>query len=48
MSKGGSMSSIPYEIGRSVKVSKTIGESDVYLFAGITGDFSGITLTKNI
>ncbi|HEY7648016.1 MAG TPA: MaoC/PaaZ C-terminal domain-containing protein [Methylomirabilota bacterium] len=27
-------------IGRKVAVSKTIGESDVYLFAGITGDFS--------
>ena len=33
------MSKIPYEVGRSVQVSKTIGESDVYLFAGITGDF---------
>ena len=32
------MSKIPYEVGRSVQVSKTIGESDVYLFAGITGD----------
>ncbi len=27
-------------IGRKVAVTKTIGESDVYLFAGITGDFS--------
>jgi 3-hydroxybutyryl-CoA dehydratase len=27
-------------VGRRVAVSKTIGESDVYLFAGITGDFS--------
>jgi acyl dehydratase len=27
-------------IGRRVAVRKTIGESDVYLFAGITGDFS--------
>jgi acyl dehydratase len=28
-------------IGDQVKFSKTVGESDVYLFAGITGDFSG-------
>jgi acyl dehydratase len=28
------------EIGQTVRVSKTIGETDVYLFAGITGDFS--------
>lgn len=27
-------------VGRKVAVTKTIGESDVYLFAGITGDFS--------
>ena len=26
------------EIGQTVRVSKTVGESDVYLFAGITGD----------
>jgi 3-hydroxybutyryl-CoA dehydratase len=29
------------EVGRSTRVSKTVSESDVYLFAGITGDFSG-------
>jgi len=28
------------EIGQSWSFSKTIGESDIYLFAGITGDFS--------
>lgn len=28
-------------IGDQVTFSKTVGESDVYLFAGITGDFSG-------
>ncbi len=28
------------EIGQVVRVSKTVGESDVYLFAGITGDLS--------
>lgn len=27
-------------VGRKVTVSKTVTESDVYLFAGITGDFS--------
>jgi 3-hydroxybutyryl-CoA dehydratase len=26
-------------IGHSVRVSKTVGETDIYLFAGITGDF---------
>lgn len=26
------------EIGQTVRFSKTVGESDVYLFAGITGD----------
>lgn len=33
-------SAIGLKIGDSVSFSKTIGESDVYLFAGITGDFS--------
>lgn len=28
-------------IGDEVTFSKTVGESDIYLFAGITGDFSG-------
>lgn len=28
--------------GRSVRVSKTVSESDVYLFAGLTGDFDPI------
>ena len=28
------------EIGRTVRFSKTVSESDVYLFAGITGDLS--------
>ena len=27
-------------VGDSVSFSKTVGESDVYLFAGISGDFS--------
>lgn len=29
------------EIGEQVTFSKTVAESDVYMFAGITGDFSG-------
>jgi acyl dehydratase len=29
------------EIGDQVRFAKTVGETDVYLFAGITGDFSG-------
>jgi len=28
-------------VGESVSFQKTVSESDVYLFAGITGDFSG-------
>ena len=28
------------EVGRKVSFTKTVSESDVYLFAGITGDFS--------
>lgn len=27
-------------VGRRVQVAKTVGETDVYLFAGISGDFS--------
>ena len=27
-------------IGKTVTVRKTVGETDVYLFAGISGDFS--------
>ena len=27
--------------GDEVRFSKTVGESDVYMFAGITGDFAG-------
>jgi 3-hydroxybutyryl-CoA dehydratase len=28
-------------VGETVSFSKTVGETDIYLFAGITGDFSG-------
>ena len=34
------MENFPVKIGDAVQISKTIAESDVYLFAGITGDFS--------
>lgn len=34
------MSAMHAEVGHSVNVTKTLSESDVYLFAGITGDFS--------
>lgn len=34
------MSSFYVDVGDSVTFSKTVGESDVYLFAGITGDLA--------
>jgi 3-hydroxybutyryl-CoA dehydratase len=39
---------IPLEIGDAVTFSKTVGESDVYLFAGITGDFSPNHVNREI
>jgi 3-hydroxybutyryl-CoA dehydratase len=39
---------IPLEIGDSVSFAKTVGESDVYLFAGITGDFSPNHMNKEV
>ena len=39
---------IPLEVGDSVTFSKTVGESDVYLFACITGDFSPNHINKEI
>lgn len=35
------MKSMHAEIGDTVRFSKTVGEADVYMYAGITGDFSG-------
>jgi acyl dehydratase len=35
------MSAFYVSVGDQVSFSKTVGESDVYGFAGITGDFSG-------
>ncbi len=34
------MSSVPLSIGDTATFTKTVSESDVYLFAGISGDFS--------
>ena len=34
------MADFYFEVGDSTQFSKTVGESDVYLFAGITGDFA--------
>ncbi len=34
------MSEFHVEVGAKVSFSKTVSESDVYMFAGITGDFS--------
>lgn len=34
------MEGVPVRVGQSVRFRKTLGESDVYLFAGITGDLS--------
>ncbi len=34
------MTAMHAKIGDSVRFSKTVGESDVYLFAGLTGDLS--------
>ena len=33
-------------VGQKVEVSKTISETDVYLFAGITGDFNDYHVNK--
>jgi len=37
---------IPYELGFKTIASKTVSESDVYLFAGITGDFNRVHLNE--
>lgn len=35
------MKAMHAQVGDQVRFSKTVSESDVYLYAGITGDFSG-------
>ena len=34
------MSTLPVDVGASASFAKTVGESDIYGFAGITGDFA--------
>ena len=34
-------------VGDQVRFAKTVGESDVYLFAGITGDLLRTTSTRS-
>ena len=36
------------EIGDEVSFSKTVGESDIYLFAGITGDFFKLHVNEEV
>ena len=40
MAPQSSKKSFPVEIGHEVSFSKTVGETDVYMFAGITGDLA--------
>jgi 3-hydroxybutyryl-CoA dehydratase len=40
LSEGGFMAHMHAKLNDTVRFSKTVGESDTYLFAGITGDFS--------
>ena len=35
------MAEFPLKVGDQVTFAKTVGETDIYLFAGITGDFAG-------
>lgn len=37
---------VPFQIGDTISYTKTISESDVYLFAGITGDFSQMHMNE--
>jgi len=38
--------SIPFKIGDSAEFSKTVSETDVYMFAGVTGDFNKVHLNE--
>ena len=40
------MSNFHVSVGEQVTFSKTVGESDVYLFAGITGDLNGLHVNE--
>ncbi|SNS81113.1 Acyl dehydratase [Anaerovirgula multivorans] len=37
---------VPFQVGDTISYTKTISESDVYLFAGITGDFSQMHMNE--
>ena len=41
------MSDFRVSVGEQVTFSKTVGESDVYLFAGITGDLNGLHVNEH-
>ena len=41
------MSDFHVSIGEQVAFSKTVGESDIYLFAGITGDLNGLHVNEH-
>ncbi|MCY4408104.1 MAG: MaoC/PaaZ C-terminal domain-containing protein [Rhodospirillaceae bacterium] len=41
------MSGFHVSVGEQVAFSKTVGESDVYLFAGITGDLNGLHVNEH-
>lgn len=38
--RGPTMTKLPLEVGNSCTFTKTVSESDVYMFGGITGDYS--------
>ena len=40
------MSTLPVEIGAEVRFAKTLGETDFYLFAGISGDFDKVHVNE--
>ena len=42
------MTDFPIKIGDGVTFAKTITETDVYLFAGITGDFSPVHVNRQV
>ena len=42
------MSDFHVSVGERVTFSKTVGESDIYLFAGITGDLNGLHVNEHM
>lgn len=42
------MSGVSVQVGQSVRFAKTVGESDVYLFAGITGDLAANHVNEQV